>query len=152
MRQHRNSILEIKGSNGVVVDDPSLITNEAVKFYKNLFGAKQEDVGLCPSDILLRGTLSIDQQEMLEKTDSSEEIMKVVFAMKSTKAPDGFGASFFKHSWEIVEEDLTIVVKWLFRNAFMPSSINATFLYLIPRSNQRTSFARFRPFALCNIF
>ncbi|XP_042488750.1 uncharacterized protein LOC122068912 [Macadamia integrifolia] len=82
-RQHRNNTLEIEGSNRAIVDDLGLIKNEAVEFYKNLFGPKQKDMVFCPSDIPLCGTLSMDQQEM--------------FAIKSTKAPgpDEFGASFF---------------------------------------------------------
>ncbi|XP_043697562.1 uncharacterized protein LOC122648415, partial [Telopea speciosissima] len=41
---------------------------------------------------------------------ANKEILEVVFAMKSSKAsgPDGFGAAFFKHCWDVVGEDLTL--------------------------------------------
>ncbi|XP_043697137.1 uncharacterized protein LOC122647907, partial [Telopea speciosissima] len=103
-RQHRKHILEIQGEGGNIVKDPSQIKGEAVSFYKKLFGADSVDNGCMPSSVPLQ------------------------------HGPDGFGAAFFKHSWDVVGEDLTLAVKWFFSKTSLPSSINATFISLIPKT------------------
>ncbi|XP_043697156.1 uncharacterized protein LOC122647928 [Telopea speciosissima] len=94
------------------------------------------------------------QQDSLIGKVSNKEIREVVFSMKNSKAPgpDGFGAGFFKHSWEVVGEELTLAVKWFFSKSILPDSINATFISLIPKTEDVTSFAGYRPIALCNLF
>ncbi|XP_043697430.1 uncharacterized protein LOC122648259 [Telopea speciosissima] len=78
---------------------------------------------------------------------------RVVFSLKDSKAPgpDGFGAGFYKHSWEVNGEELTNAIQWFFANSFMPHSINATFITLVPKSGDVSTFAGFRPIALCNL-
>ncbi|XP_043697107.1 uncharacterized protein LOC122647867, partial [Telopea speciosissima] len=153
-RQHRKHILEIQGENGDIVKNPSQIKEEAISFYKKLFGTDSADCGFFPSSIPLKHGLSQAHQESLTRRISNKEIMEVVFAFKNSKAPgpDGFGAAFYKHSWEIVGEDLTLAVKWFFMKSYLPSSVNATFISLIPKTGDVTSFAGYRPIALCNLF
>ncbi|XP_043697429.1 uncharacterized protein LOC122648258, partial [Telopea speciosissima] len=153
-KQHRKHILEIQGENGDIVKNPSQIKEEAISFYKKLFGTDSADSGFFPSSIPLKHGLSQAHQESLTRRISNKEIMEVVFAFKNSKAPgpDGFGAAFYKHSWEIVGEDLTLAVKWFFMKSYLPSSVNATFISLIPKTGDVTSFMGYRPIALCNLF
>ncbi|XP_043687599.1 uncharacterized protein LOC122638815 [Telopea speciosissima] len=113
-----------------------------------------DDVGFFPEFIPLQHGLDSMQQISLIGKVSNKEIKEVVFAMKNSKAPgpDGFGAAFFKHAWEVVGEDLTLAVKWFFSKSIVPSSINATFICLIPKTDSTSSFAGYRPIALCNLF
>ncbi|XP_043696737.1 uncharacterized protein LOC122647384, partial [Telopea speciosissima] len=148
--KHRKHILEIQGEGGDIVKDPSQIKEEAISFNKKLFGTDSADNGFLPSSVPLQHGLSLAQQESLIGRVSNKEIMEVVFAMKNSRAPgpDGFGAAFFKHSWDVVGEDLTLAVKWFFSKTGLPSSINATFISLIPKTGDVSSFAGYRPIAL----
>ncbi|XP_043717559.1 uncharacterized protein LOC122665471 [Telopea speciosissima] len=152
-RFNRKHILEIVDQNGVVVEEPKRIKEEAVKFYCNLFGTDSIDEGTCPNSIHLSGAISEIQILELEREISREEIKGVVFAMKDSKAPgpDGFGARFYKTTWEIIKEDLIKAINWFFENFLMPYSVNATFISLIPKSGDVSSFAGYRPIALCNL-
>ncbi|XP_043697076.1 uncharacterized protein LOC122647840 [Telopea speciosissima] len=152
-RFNRKHILEIVNQNGVVVEEPKRIKEEAVKFYCNLFGTDSIDEGTCPNSIHLSGDISEIQILELEREISREEIKGVVFAMKDSKAPgpDGFGARFYKTTWEIIKEDLIKAINWFFENSLMPYSVNATFISLIPKSGDASSFAGYRPTALCNL-
>lgn len=52
----------------------------------------------------------------LEKDVTKEEIRKVIFKMAGSKAPgpDGYTYEFFKHSWPIVGDDITVAVQSFF--------------------------------------
>ncbi|XP_043697386.1 uncharacterized protein LOC122648199 [Telopea speciosissima] len=92
------------GENGDIVKNPNQIKEEAISFYKKLFGTDSADSGFFPSSIPLQHGLSQAHQESLTRRISNKEITEVVFSFKNSKAPgpDGFGAAFYKHSWEIV--------------------------------------------------
>ncbi|XP_043696677.1 uncharacterized protein LOC122647319 [Telopea speciosissima] len=64
-RQNRSHILEIKGEGGDIVKDPSRIKDEAVSFYKKLFGSDLVDGGCFPNSVPLQNGLSLSQQGSL---------------------------------------------------------------------------------------
>ncbi|XP_043697111.1 uncharacterized protein LOC122647869, partial [Telopea speciosissima] len=138
---------------GNTLTNPKDIKEEAVLFYKKLFGSDYTDLGSCPPSIPLLGVVSESQNMELGKEVNGDEVKRVVFSLKDSKAPgpDGFGAGFYKHSWEVIGEELTHAVQWFFANSFMPRSINATFITLVPKSGDVSTFAGFRPIALCNL-
>ncbi|XP_043697058.1 uncharacterized protein LOC122647815 [Telopea speciosissima] len=115
-RQNRNHILEVYSAENEVIKEPNLIKEEVISFYMNLFGANVEDVGFFPETVPLQHGLDLAQQNSLIGQVSNKEIREVVFSMMNSKAPgpDGFGAAFFKHAWEVVGVDLTLAVKWFF--------------------------------------
>ncbi|XP_043696705.1 uncharacterized protein LOC122647340 [Telopea speciosissima] len=149
-------------------DDPNLVLMETQakkklwealateeKFLKEKSRVKHIQLGDGNNSFFYKSRgLSQAHQESLTRRISNKEIMEVVFVFKNSKAPgpDGFGAAFYKHSWEIVGEDLTLAVKWFFMKSYLPSSVNATFICLIPKTGDVTSFAGYRPIALCNLF
>ncbi|XP_043697496.1 uncharacterized protein LOC122648332 [Telopea speciosissima] len=153
-RHNRNHILEVMDQTGNTLTNPKAIKEEAVLFYKKLFGLDYTNLGSCPPpSIPLSGVVSESQNLELGKEVNGEEVRRVVFSLKDSKAPwpDGFGAGFYKHSWEVIGEELTNAVQWFFANSFMPHSINATFITLVPKSGDVSTFAGFWPLALCNL-
>ncbi|XP_043696713.1 uncharacterized protein LOC122647354 [Telopea speciosissima] len=102
----------------------------------------------------LWAALQMEERFLKEKSRvNGEEIRRVVLSLKDSKAPgpDGFGAGFYKHSWEVIGEELTNAVQWFIANSFMPHSINATFITLVPKYGDVSTFAGFWPIALCNL-
>ena len=73
--------------------------------------------------------------------------------MASNKAPrpDSFTIEFFKACWPIIKADLLNLVRNFHRTKKVLPAINATFLTLIPKSDQADSPDKFRPIALCNV-
>ncbi|XP_043696949.1 uncharacterized protein LOC122647653 [Telopea speciosissima] len=63
--QNRKHILEIKGEGGEIVKDPSQIKDEAVSFYKKLFGSDSVDGGCFPNSVPLQNGLFDSSSEMV---------------------------------------------------------------------------------------
>ncbi|XP_043697449.1 uncharacterized protein LOC122648282, partial [Telopea speciosissima] len=76
VKQNRKHILEIKGEGGEIVKDPSQIKDEAVSFYKKLFGSDSVDGGCFPNSVPLQNGLSLSQQGSLIGMVSNKEIME----------------------------------------------------------------------------
>ena len=73
--------------------------------------------------------------------------------MASNKAPrpDSFTIEFFKACWPIIKANLLNLVRNFHRTKKVLPAINATFLTLIPKSDQADSPDKFRPISLCNV-
>jgi len=52
-----------------------------------------------------------DENPILVRCPSNDEIKKVVFALNSHSCPDGFGGSFFHHCWDIMGSDVCNAIK-----------------------------------------
>ena len=72
--------------------------------------------------------------------------------MESDKAPgpDGFSIHFFKGCWPIIKFDLICMVSSLQKKGKVGGCTNSTFLALIPKEANPSSFDRFRPISPCN--
>lgn len=94
-----------------------------------------------------------DQNALLLREFTEQEIEETIFSMATNKAPgpNEFTVEFFKACWPIIKSDLLILVRNFHRTKKFLPAINATFLTLIPKSNQADSPDKFRPIALCNV-
>lgn len=99
-------------------------------------------------------SLSEESKAFLDREFSSEEIKRVVFQMSKLKAPgpDGFQVGFFQEYWKIVGDDVIGAVKNLFSSSSPISSVNQTFIALIPNIKCSESISDFRHISLCNAF
>lgn len=72
--------------------------------------------------------------------------------MKPDKAPrsDGFSIHFYRICWELIKSDLLRMVQGFMRKAKVGGSINSTFLTLIPKEVNPSSFDIYKPISLCN--
>ena len=64
--------------------------------------------------------------------------------------PDGFSFHFYKVCWPIIKSDLVRMVTAFQRKGKVGGCINSTFLALIPKEVNPSSFDRFHPISLCN--
>ena len=62
----------------------------------------------------------------------------------------GSQGSFFTFAWEVVAQDLYNAIVSFFCGAELPRFITATSIVLIPKVQNPSSFAQFRPISLCN--
>ncbi|XP_047942726.1 uncharacterized protein LOC125189497 [Salvia hispanica] len=91
--------------------------------------------------------------ELLEKAPSTEEIRKVVFSINAESAagPDGYSGLFFQACWEIIGADVVAAVLDFFAGSQIPRGIAATLIVLIPKKENPSKWAEFRPISLCNV-
>ena len=80
---------------------------------------------------------------------TEEEIIDVIWSMESDKVPgpDGFSFQFYRVCWTVTKKDLLRMIKDFQLKAKIGG---CTFLALIPKEVNPTTFERFRPISLCN--
>ncbi|CAN1841986.1 LINE-1 retrotransposable element ORF2 protein [Linum perenne] len=155
-RQAYNQIVSLNTADGRTVRDLPEIINEAVGFYEKLLGTpdcslfKQTDAYF---EELLIHKIPADDANSLCSPVSDEEIKSALFSMRGDKSPgpDGFSAFFFQNSWDLVGKDFTSGVRFFFESSSMPRKVNATTLALIPKVQNASSMAQFRPISCCNV-
>lgn len=92
--------------------DKDVIAGEFVDFYKTLLGVGMERICIDVEVISLGPTVRDENVDGLIRDVSMEEIRNALFGIEDDKAPgpDGFGAAFFKKSWDIVGYDVCAAV------------------------------------------
>jgi hypothetical protein len=81
------------------------------------------------------------------------EIKNILSLLKKEKSlgPDGWTTEFFSHFFDLVGSDLLLMVEDARIKGKISSSLNSTFLVLIPKKDNPSSFNDFRPISLCNL-
>lgn len=90
--------------------------------------------------------------DTLNNKVSKEEVKQAIFYMKPWRAPgpDGFPADFYQRSWGIVGESVCSFISRLWENPSDIVHINKTDICLIPKVDNPSMVAQFRPISLCN--
>jgi len=65
--------------------------------------------------------------------------------------PDAFSAHFYILFWHRIKSDLVRMIQYVQMSERMGGSINSSFLPLIPKENNPTSFSHFRPISFSNV-
>ena len=65
--------------------------------------------------------------------------------------PDGLRPLFYQKFWPSIGEDVSKVVLNCLNSGSIPSSINRTFITLIPKVKSPSVVSEFRPISLCNV-
>jgi len=95
---------------------------------------------------------SEDENSMLVRCPSNDEIKKVVFALNSDSAPgpNGFGGFFFHGYWDIMGSDVCNVVKQFFSHNWILPRMNVNVVSLFPKIHGVTSKKDFRLIVVAN--
>ncbi|KAK7245383.1 hypothetical protein RIF29_40223 [Crotalaria pallida] len=150
-RRRKNRIFALHDDVGDWCYDDMLNRNRVISFFKNLY---YEDMIDRPELIcsISYPTNNHDFSSLLLQV-SPEEIKRALFAMGPTKAPgeDGIPAIFYKHNWQILQQNFTEFIKLARQNAEAIRAINSTLVVLIPKVDAPQNASHFRPIALCNV-
>ena len=104
------------------------------------------------TDIQIRQVVTnSDNAELIKLTDK-EEVKQALFAIDSNKTPgpDGFGAGFNKHYWELIKEDFYQCIVEFFMHGRLLKQINHTLIALISKIENPSQTHHFRPISLCS--
>jgi len=102
-RKKKKFICQLKDECGIWIDDQWVIANRFVSNY-NLQNKTMQTPNKNISDLQLPHMVSdMDNLELIKLPDI-EDVKQAIFSIESNKTPgpDGFGAGFFKHYWELI--------------------------------------------------
>ncbi|KAG7543362.1 Reverse transcriptase domain [Arabidopsis thaliana x Arabidopsis arenosa] len=154
----RNAIRSLTLANGTILTRPEDIKAEAARHFRDFLQSEDPDFVETPPEFLsnlLDYRCSREHCLQLVAPVTEEEIKKALFSLPSGKAsgPDGFSKEFYVAAWNIVGSDFVVAVQSFFQYGFMPKSVNATLLTLIPKNPDLSSptMKDYRPVACCNM-
>ena len=97
--------------------------------------------------------VSAKMNNALTSPPTPDKIKAIVFSFSPDKTPgsDGFSTDFYQKFWEMIRIDMCHMVGYSFKRFIMAGGINTSFLALIPKESNPSSFSRFCPISLCNV-
>jgi hypothetical protein len=148
----RNNTMAVMMMDGNRTEDPAVITNHIVQFYKTLYSEQYQGKPIRLFAPMMENLNSIDEGERvwMEREFGEEEVWEVVRKMKGDKAPgpDGFSMAFFQKCWKVIKKDIMAVFKEFHETEKFEKSLNATFVALIPKKAGAMEIKDFRPISL----
>ncbi|XP_019181398.1 PREDICTED: uncharacterized protein LOC109176423 [Ipomoea nil] len=149
-KHRRQRISAVKDANGLIVTEQDEIRNEAVTFFSGLFST-EECLGLDTLLQCLPSGLDPSDAARLIALLSREEVKAAVWKLDpdSAAGPDGFSGVFFKHCWDLIQEDVFWAVQDFLVGVPIPRAIASAQIVLIPKKDHPGSFADYRPICLC---
>ncbi|PNX99831.1 ribonuclease H, partial [Trifolium pratense] len=89
---------------------------------------------------------------VLTMLPSHDEVRAAVFALNKDSAPgpDGFGAFFYQHYWDIVKKDVISAVLEFFTSSWILPGFNSNIIALLPKTPNASSIDQYRPIAMAN--
>ncbi|XP_033133908.1 uncharacterized protein LOC117127485 [Brassica rapa] len=151
-RRARNKITLLLDINGNLVEDEEGLVAIATSYFRQIFESSiPEDIEEALSEVPT--TITGSMNESLTAPVSEWEVKLALFAMHPDKAPgpDGMTALFYQKFWDIVKEDMTLMVNIFLFDGTMVNGLNDTNICLIPKTNKPNDMAQFRPISLCNV-
>ncbi|GJY38512.1 RNA-directed DNA polymerase, eukaryota [Tanacetum coccineum] len=146
----KRSQLAIQGIffEGDWVVNPNSVKNEFFNHFANRFSSLANSRIIINSQFPTR--LSLDQIDDLERVVSYGEIKRAVYDCGANKSPgpDGFTFEFFRRYWTLIDLDVVAVVFEFFSLGKFPFGCNASFITLIPKTQDAKLVKDFRPISL----
>jgi hypothetical protein len=151
IRRKRNKIHGITLPSGAWCTDDTILQEEAVKYFKNLFSPPDNSYTF-PFDVGDVPKLDAAQIQALTQQITKEEVLTALNQMHPLKAPgpDGFHGVFFRQYWHILGEDIYEMINQAFTTGQFNPTLAETLICLIPKVDCPKHFKDFRPISLCN--
>ena len=92
-------------------------------------------------------TVSIEENEWLQRPFPEEEVLLIINQSDEDKAPDtdDFTMDFFKKCWDILKEGLMLSIQNLHQRSAFEKSFNVTFIALIQNKPDAIELKSLRP-------
>lgn len=145
---NKNNIIEEDGNQ---LDNEDAIRDEDEHYFKKILAPSSNpnnsNLQWQPDTVLIE-----DHTKSLLEEITDEEIKEVIWNGKEGKVPqpDGFTLCFFKAAWEVVGLDVAVAIKHFLNTGRLLKEVNSTFISLIPKKLEASTFNDYRPIALYN--
>ncbi|KAL0434709.1 UNVERIFIED_CONTAM: hypothetical protein Sradi_0178800 [Sesamum radiatum] len=154
-RRASKCIFHITSYEGRVCIDDQEVIDEFVEYYQRLLGGERWSSYM---DIRFlrpwaRYILIAEEASQLVMPITRGEVTVAYFDIVEDKSPslDGYSASFYKATWLIISEEVTIAVMGFFKYGRILKQVNTTLLALIPKVQPPVTVADFRSISYCNV-
>ncbi|XP_019197208.1 PREDICTED: uncharacterized protein LOC109191092 [Ipomoea nil] len=150
-RRRRNRIRGLRDVNGDFTEDEQRMGDIMVDYFANLFSSAEGEAG--PVLECVDSRINGDQNAMLIREVTVEEVKDALFAMHPDKSPgpDGLSPAFFQTYWDIVGPEVVSFCRLFMFTGMLPDHINDTHIVLIPKCKSPESMSDFCPISLCNV-
>lgn len=150
-RKKRLFLEKIKLEDGNWIEGDEDISKEAIVFFHKQFSKEDINTNFSLLNNIPRLVTDTDNDN-LTVNPSMEELRDVVFSMSSNSSPgpDGFSGKFYHFCWDIIKDDLLLMISDFFAGNLIPRSITHTCLILIPKVDSPQAFTDLRPISLSN--
>ncbi|XP_058781014.1 uncharacterized protein LOC131655124 [Vicia villosa] len=137
---------------GNIETDPYRLENHIDNHFNNIFnsGFVRQDTGLVQR--VIPRLVNETTNELLTRIPNDSEIYNAITSLNidSAPGPDGYGAFFYVHYWDIVKTDVLNATKQFFLHNWILPNYNANNVVLIPKTNDANCIEQFRPIAMAN--
>ena len=148
-RRMRNEIKGVPCQNsGIWVEEPNTVKEMVKEFYKNKMSVIN-DIGVRLDNVEFKEIIDYDNNFLIEPFHE-KEIKEAIWKCDSHKSlgPDEVTFNFIKNNWGLLEKDVVEVVKYFYKEEKIPKGCNASFLTLIPKTENPQSLEEYRPISL----
>lgn len=130
------------------------IKKTAHNFFKDIL-TQRDAADMSNIDSLLEHIPAIifkDENWTLNCPVEEAKVFAAIGSLGPDKAPgpDGFPISFYRHYWALIKYDLPRMLHYSHKSFRVGGNINSSFLALVPKESNPSSFSGFRPISLCN--
>ncbi|XP_019442380.1 PREDICTED: uncharacterized protein LOC109347110 [Lupinus angustifolius] len=149
--QVTNSLSLIKERDSLLTN-PTEIESHILHYFTSIFGSENFTMQNTLIQSVVPNIVSEEENNMLTKLLTCEEIKKVVFSLNADGAPgpDGFCGSLYQTYWEIVKEEVCKSMIQFFRDSWLLPNMNANNIVLIPKVKGADKIEEYRPVAIAN--
>ncbi|GKV22579.1 hypothetical protein SLEP1_g32439 [Rubroshorea leprosula] len=146
----RNEINSIR-INGEQYTGVEVIKREVAKYFQELF--TEENWRRPKLDGICFRQITKTDNELLTTIFSEQEIKEAIWNCDPSKSPrpDGFNFRFIMTMWEVVKDDIINFVREFHQHGKMVRGSNASFIVLIPKTENPQAIEEFRPISLIGV-
>uniref|UniRef100_A0A803P2H6 Reverse transcriptase n=1 Tax=Cannabis sativa TaxID=3483 RepID=A0A803P2H6_CANSA len=151
VRRRRNYIGAIKETPQNWITNRDEICRYFEDNFKGLFTTSDPSFGR-EFESLFEAEVTNSENLEVGRVPTAMEIKNAVWSLHPLKSPgpDGFSGIFYRKYWNIVGGDFCDMVQEFFVSGRFVKELNHTFICLIPKCDNPSSFDQFRPISLCN--
>ena len=152
-KRYRKILIEgLKDGDGSWKNKLEEIAEVLVSYYQSLFTS----MGQMDSSRVLECVPQVITDEMNALLSREFEVNEVEVALQQmallkAPGPDGMSPLFNQHFWGTVHHDVTSSILMWLNSDTLPTSLNHTFITLIPKINSLEHAHQFCPISLCNV-
>ncbi|GKA24778.1 RNA-directed DNA polymerase, eukaryota, partial [Tanacetum coccineum] len=130
------------------VEDPNSVKNEFLSHFKERFDSPCSSRLLL--DMIFPNRINAEQNLVLKRHVSNEEIKRAVWDCGTDKSPgpDGFTFGFYRRYWDTIEIEVVEAISYFFIEGTFPKGGNASFIALIPKMQDAKLVKDYRPISL----
>ncbi|XP_026399682.1 uncharacterized protein LOC113295565 [Papaver somniferum] len=153
IRKSSNTISELVDSNGTCITYYEQLRDHVVQYYEDKFNGQELDNEGDLFDFE-HDSVSVEESNAMDKIPTPEEIKQAVFDLGSDSAPgpDGFSGCFYRHCWDIIQEDLIKAILHCWNSGHIPNGVNSSLIIFLAKVRGANTLRNFRTIGLSNFF